>query len=162
MGDQTFGYSAPVRPFLWVFMVLTPVEILLVELLVPWYWLRATLLALGLLSALALGWLLWMLHRFKHEVDDEYLWLRYAREFEYRIPLAAIETVTQGLTSRTLNKTRSVVDDTLVLEVSGSTNVLVRLNEPQEIDLGRRGVHEVMRIEFWTDNPDGIVRALRK
>jgi len=38
----------------------------------------------------------------------------------------------------------------------------VRLNEPQEIDLGRRGVHEVMRIEFWTDNPDGIVRALRK
>jgi len=162
MGDQTFGYSAPVRPFLLVLMVLTPAEILLVELLVPWFWLRATLLAFGLLGALLLGWQLWMLHRFKHEVDDEYVWLRYAREFEYRIPLAAIDTVSQGLTSRVLNKTRSVVDDTLVLEVSGSTNVLVRLNEPQEVDLGRRGAHEVTRIELWTDNPDGMVRALRK
>lgn len=162
MGVQTFGYSAQVRPFLWVFLVITPLEILLVDLLVPWFWLRAVLLVFGLLSALLLAWMLWMLHKFQHEIDDEYLWLRYAREFEYRIPLAAIETVTQGMTSRSLNKTRSVVDGTLVLEIANSTNVSVRLNEPQEIDLGRRGVHEVMRIEFWADNPDGIVRALRK
>ncbi len=157
-----FGYSAQVRPFLWVFMVLTPVEILLVELLVPWLWLRVTLLLLGLLSAALLGWLLWMLHKFKHEIDDEYLRLRYAREFEHRIPLAAIKNVTHGLTSRLLNKTQSVVDDTLVLEISNSTNVLVHLNEPLEVDLGRRGVHEVTKIEFWADDPAAIVRALRK
>ena len=84
MGDRSFGYSAQVRPFLWVFLVLTPVEILLVDLLMPWFWLRAVLLVFGLLSALLLAWLLWMLHKFKHEIDDEYLWLRYAREFEYR------------------------------------------------------------------------------
>lgn len=162
MGDQTFGYSAQVRPFLWVFIVVTPLEILLVELIVPWFWLRAVLLAFGVLSALLLGWQLWMLHKFKHSVDDRYLWLRYAREFEYRIPLAAIESVTQGTTSRTLHRTRSVVDGTLVLEISGSTNVSVRLREPQEIDLGRRGAHDVTKIEFWADDPDGVVRALRK
>jgi hypothetical protein len=162
MGERSFGYSAQIRPFLWVFIVVTPLEILLVELLVPWYWLRAALLALGVLGALLLGWQLWMLAKFKHSVDDEHLWLRYAREFEYRIPLAAIESVTQGMTSRMLNKTRSVVDDTLVLEISNSTNVSLRLNEPQEIDLGRRGAHEVTKIEFWTDDPDGMVRALRK
>lgn len=162
MGDRSFGYSAQVRPFLWVFLVLTPVEILLVDLLVPWFWLRAVLLVFGLISGLLLGWLLWMLHKFKHEIDDEYLWLRYAREFEYRIPLNAIENVTQGMTSRSLNKTRSVVDGTLVLEISNSTNVHVTLNEPQEIDLGRRGAHQVTKIEFWTDDPDGMVRALRK
>ncbi|GAA3676276.1 hypothetical protein GCM10022267_73970 [Lentzea roselyniae] len=142
--------------------MLTPLEILLVDLLVPWFWLRAVLLVFGLLSGLLLGWMLWMLYKFKHEIDDEHLWLRYAREFEYRIPLAAIESVTQGMTSRSLNKTRSVVDGTLVLEISNSTNVSVRLNKPQEIDLGRRGVHEVTKIEFWTDSPDEMVRALRK
>ncbi|MCP2248243.1 hypothetical protein LX86_007021 [Lentzea aerocolonigenes] len=162
MGDRSFGYSAQLRPFLWVFLVLTPVEILLVDLLIPWFWLRAVLLAFGLLSAGLLAWLLWMLHRFKHEIDDDYLWLRYAREFEYRIPLAAIGTVTQGMTSRSLNKTRSVVDGTLVLEISNSTNVRVDLTEPQEVDLGRRGVHEVTKIEFWADNPGEMVRALRK
>jgi hypothetical protein len=162
MGDRSFGYSAQVQPFLWVFLVLTPLEILLVDLLVPWFWLRAALLAFGLLSGLLLGWMLWMLHKFKHSVDDEYLWLRYAREFEYRIPLAAIDTVTQGMTSRSLNRTRSVVDGTLVLEISSSTNVSLRLNTPQEIDLGRRGVHQVTKIEFWTDNPGEMVRALRK
>jgi len=162
MGDRTFGYSAQVRPFLWVFIVVTPLEILLVELIVPWFWLRAVLLAFGVLGAVLLGWQLWMLQKFKHSVDEQYLWLRYAREFEYRIPLAAIESVTQGTTSRTLHKTRSVVDGTLVLEISNSTNVSLQLNEPQEIDLGRRGAHEVTKIEFWTDDPGGMVRALRK
>ena len=162
MGDRSFGYRAQVRPFWWVFLVLTPAEILLVELLVPWFWLRAALLAFGLLGALGLAWQLWMLYKFKHEIDDEHLWLRYAREFEYRIPLAAIETVTHGMTSRSTNKTRAVVDGTLVLEISNSTNVLLLLNEPQEVDLGRRGVHEVTKIEFWTDSPDEMVRALRK
>jgi hypothetical protein len=76
--------------------------------------------------------------------------------------LAAIGNVTQGMTSRSLNKTRSVVDGTLVLEISNSTNVRLDLTEPQEIDLGRRGVHDVTKIEFWTDDPDGMVRALRK
>ncbi|HEX8868859.1 MAG TPA: hypothetical protein VF821_24575, partial [Lentzea sp.] len=158
MGDRSFGYSAQVRPVLWVFLVLTPVEILLVDLLIPWFWLRAVLLVFGLLSGLLLAWLLWMLYKFKHEIDDEHLWLRYAREFEYRIPLKAIDTVTQGMTSRSLNKTRSVVDGTLVLEISNSTNVHITLNEPQEIDLGRRGAHEITKIEFWADNPDEMVR----
>lgn len=162
MGDQTFGYSAPVRPFLWVFIVLTPVEIVLVDLLVPWLWLRITLLVFGVLSGVLLGWLLWQLHKYKHKIAGEHLLLRYAREFEHRIPLAAIETVSQGLTSRSLNKTRSVVDDTLVLEVSNSTNVLLLLNEPQEVDLGKRGTHTVTRIEFWADNPGAVVQALRK
>ncbi|MFD4670419.1 hypothetical protein ACFWNN_11830 [Lentzea sp. NPDC058450] len=162
MGDRTFGYSAQVRPFLWVFLVVTPLEILLVELIVPWFWLRAVLLAFGVLSAVLLGYQLWLLHRFEHEVDDEHLWLRYAREFEYRIPLSAIESVTQGTTSRTLGRTRSVVDGTLVLEISSSTNVSLRLNTPQEVDLGRQGAHDVTKIEFWTDDPDGMVRALRK
>ncbi|USX51728.1 hypothetical protein [Lentzea sp. HUAS12] len=162
MGDRSFGYSAQVRPFLWVFLVVTPLEVLLVELLVPWFWLRAVLLAFGVLSALLLGWQLWMLHKFKHEVDDEYLWLRYAREFEYWIPLSTIGSVTQGMTSRTLHRTRSVVDGTLVLEISGSTNVALHLDAPLEVDLGRRGTHEVTKVEFWTDDPDGVVRALRK
>jgi hypothetical protein len=162
MGGRSFGYSAQVRPFFWVLLVLTPVEILLVDLIVPWFWLRATLLVFGLLSGLMLAWMLWMLHKFQHEIDDDHLWLRYAREFEYRVPLAAIEKVTQGMTSRSLNKTRSVVDDTLVLEISNSTNVLLHLATPQEVDLGRRGVHEVTKIEFWTDSPDEMVRALRK
>ncbi|MDX8048069.1 hypothetical protein SK571_01625 [Lentzea sp. BCCO 10_0798] len=162
MGARTFGYSAQVKPFLWVFIVVTPLEILLVELIVPWFWLRAVLLVFGVLGALLLGWQIWMLSKFEHSVDDEYLWLRYAREFEYRIPLAAIENVTQGTTSRTLHRTRSVVDGTLVLEISGSTNVSLRLSEPQEIDLGRRGAHEVTKVEFWTDDPGGMVRALRK
>lgn len=162
MGDRTFGYSAQVRPFLWVFIVVTPLEVLLVEMIVPWFWLRAVLLAFGVLSALLMGWQLRMLHKFKHSVDDEHLWLRYAREFEYRIPLAAVESVTQGTTSRSLHRTRSVVDGTLVLEVSGSTNVSLRLNEPQEIDLGRRGAHDVTKIEFWADDPGDVVRALRK
>jgi hypothetical protein len=162
MGDRSFGYSAQLKPLLWVFLVLTPVEILLVDVLVPWFWLRAVLLVFGLLSGLLLAWLLWMLHKFKHEIDDEYLWLRYAREFEYRIPRNAIETVTHGMTSRSLNKTRSVVDETLVLEISSSTNVRVTLNEPQEIDLGRRGAHQITKIEFWADDPERVVRALRK
>ena len=136
MGDRSFGYSAQVRPFLWVFLVVTPLEILLVELLVPWFRLRAVLLAFGVLSALLLAWQLWMLTKSKHEVDHEHLWLRYAREFEYRIPLASIGSVTQGMTSWTLHRTRSVVDGTLVLEISGSTNVSLRLDEPQEVDLG--------------------------
>ncbi|SDL78472.1 hypothetical protein SAMN04488074_113154 [Lentzea albidocapillata subsp. violacea] len=162
MGDRSFGYSAQVRPFLWVFIVVTPLEILLVELIVPWFWLRAVLLVFGVVGAVLLGWQIWMLTKFKHSVDDEYLWLRYAREFEYRIPLAAIENLTQGTTSRMLHKTRSVVDGTLVLEISGSTNVSLRLSEPQEIDLGRRGAHAVTKVEFWTDDPGGMVRALRK
>ncbi|SDG30642.1 hypothetical protein SAMN05216553_10728 [Lentzea fradiae] len=162
MGEKTFDYSAQVRPFLWVFLVVTPLEIFLVDLLVPWFWLRAALLVLGALSGVLLAWQLWMLHRFKHAVDDEHLWLRYGREFEYRVPLAAVGTVREGTTSRPRNRTRSVEDGTLVLSISYSTNVVVELTEPLEADLGRRGAHEVTRIEFWADNPGEVVRALRK
>lgn len=162
MGARTFGYSAQVKPFLWVFIVVTPLEVLLVELIVPWFWLRAVLLVFGVVGAVLMGWQIRMLSKFEHSVDDEYLWLRYAREFEYRIPLSAIENVTQGTTSRMLHRTRSVVDGTLVLEISGSTNVSLRLGEPQEVDLGRRGAHDVTKVEFWTDDPGGMVRALRK
>ncbi|MFE3170628.1 hypothetical protein ACFXPA_05530 [Amycolatopsis sp. NPDC059090] len=161
-GDA-IGYSAQMRPLFWVFFVINPLEIALVELIVPWPVVRIVLLILGIAGTIWFLAMISSLYKYPHTVDPETLRLRYISFLDFRIPMAKIESAGLRTQSRELKKVNDVVGGVLVMEITKSTNVTVALREPHQADFGlSRGVKEFDRIDFWADDPRTAVELIKK
>ena len=158
---EAIHYGEQVRPLCWVFLVLNPLEIALVELAVPWQALRVALLVAGVLGTVWFLALIATLHKYPHALDADVLRLRYLAFFDTRIPIGKIGSVTATARSRSMKHSGDVVDDTLVVEVMGSTNLSLALTEPHSVDLGGRGVREFRHVDFWADDPTAAARSIR-
>ncbi|OXM55626.1 hypothetical protein CFP75_00780 [Amycolatopsis alba DSM 44262] len=159
-GDA-IAYSGPMRPIFWVFLFLNPIEIALVELIVPWPAVRLALLILGVLGTIWFLALISSLYKYPHTVDSRTLRLRYLSFFDFRVPVAKIESVGLRTRSRELKKGNDVVDGVLVMEIVKTTNVTLRLREPHQADFGHRGIKEFDSIEFWADDPREAAKLIR-
>ncbi|MCU1683892.1 MAG: hypothetical protein JWQ81_4631 [Amycolatopsis sp.] len=155
-------YSAQMRPIFWVFLVLNPLELVLVEFLVTNTVARLVLLVAGVLGTVWYVSLLASLYKCPHSIDPRVLRLRYLTSFDRAIPLGAIESVKPVLRSYEQAKTAAIVDGGLVLQIDKSTNVSITLTEPLAVDLGRHGKHSVVQIDFWADDQYGAVRLVHE
>jgi hypothetical protein len=148
---EAIPYGGPLRPMMWVFTALTPFEIVLVELAVPWPAVRVPLAALGVLSTLWFLALIATMSVYPHSVDPRVLRLRHCSFFDRRLPVTDIDSAVVVRRDHAAKDSGKVVDGALVLDVVGSTNVSLVLRGASAL----RGVH------FWADDPARAVRLIR-
>ena len=162
-GASGFSYHSPVLTLLVVFIVLSAVEIPIVDLIVhDWPWLRIPLLALGIWGVTwMIGLLLSYLTR-PHAVGPEGIRVRLGADVDIDLPWDAVATVEKS--RDVLEKAPKVREEphgrTLALRMQDETNVLVTLEAPVSARLGDHRF-EVDAVRLWVDDLDGFMSAVR-
>jgi hypothetical protein len=161
---EPFSYVRALTPVLSVFIGLSVVEIVVVDVVLPWAWLRAVGLVAGVYGLL---WMLGMLAALRlspHTVDDEGLHLRSGVAATLRVPWEVIATV--GSRTQAVEGMRTVqVDDgaepAVSLPVAGQTNVEVALARPVRLLADRGDERGVTAVRLFADDPRRLVARLR-
>ena len=151
------GYDRALRPMALVLLGLAVVELVVIELALPWPTVRLVLLVLGAYTLLFVLGMIAANSVRPHVVTPNQLRLRSGIWADVRIPMDRIATVTTRHREAP-NKTLAVVGDELTMGVAGMTNVEVRLAGPTLVDAGRR-VHTVLTVRFAADDPQAALCA---
>ena len=165
-----FHYHAQSLAVLVIFIVLSAVEIVVIDLIVhQWLWLRIPFLIIG---AWGLVWMTGLLcaHFMRpHTVGFEGIRVRDGLDMDAHVTWDDVYSV--GLKSRNYEpKTPSVIDDqegrSLVMNITDQTNIEVVLERPTTITLPglppKGGEQVIDRIYLWTDEPKGFLDAVRE
>jgi hypothetical protein len=164
-GVAGFGYSKAVEPIIWVFIVVSAVEVVVVHLLLPWPPVRAIALILGIWG---LSWMLGMLASVKvnvHELSHDGLRLRYGSNVDVSIPWTSISSVRphrQDLpSSRTVQLSDGPDGTVLSIGVSSQTNVRVALRNPVGVRLPK-AEPEIVELRCYADDAHAFIDRARK
>ncbi|WP_349427449.1 hypothetical protein [Microbacterium sp. LWS13-1.2] len=162
-GASGFSYHSPVLTILVIFIVLSTIEIPIVDLIVhDWPWVRIPLLAAGIWGVTwMIGLLLGFLTR-PHAVGPEGIRARSGAEVDIDLPWAAVASVEKS--RDVLEKAPKIRDEphgrTLALRIQDETDVLVILERPVAVRLGDT-VAEVDAVRLWVDDLDRFMTAVR-
>jgi hypothetical protein len=165
-GAQAFTYHQMVMPLLIVFIVVSAIELVVVDVLVRrWEGVRIALLVLGVWG---LVWMFGLLFGFltrPHAVGPDGIRLRSGAELDLPLRWDQVEAVT-GRTRTAQDKQPQIsVDEhgrrTLHLHMQNQTNVHIALRAPVGVPLPR-GPQTVATIEVWADDPAAFVAAARE
>lgn len=162
-GASGFAYHSPVMTILVIFIVLSAIEIPIVDLIVHrWPWVRIPLLALGIWGVTwMIGLLLSYLTR-PHAVGPDGIRARLGADVDVDLPWEAVASVEKS--RDVLEKAPKVRDEphgrTLALRMQNETNVLVVLEHPVPARLGDDDV-ELDAVRLWVDDLDGFMSAVR-
>jgi hypothetical protein len=158
-------YSRIVAPVMWLFIWGSAIEVVAVDLVVHhfgWATVRIPLLALGIWSVMWMVGMLAAMRTRPHVLTATDLRLRAGLRGELVLPLTAVDRVTtrQSELSSTM-KSYEVTGDTLLVGVSGRTNVQLALYGPTTL-LTPKGAVEVERVGMWVDEPRSVTTLLRQ
>ena len=162
-GASGFAYHSPVMTILVIFIVLSAVELPIVDLIVhPWPWIRIPLLILGIWG---LTWMFGLLLAYltrPHAVGPEGIRARLGADLEADLPWDVVESVER---SRDVTEKAPKVRDephgrTLAIRIANETNVLIVLERPVSVHVGGREA-EVDAVRLWVDDLDGFLDAVR-
>lgn len=166
-GGVAFSYHAPVRMILAVFIVLSAVEIPIIDLVVHrWPVVRVLLLAAGIWGLMwMVGLLLGFITR-PHSVGPLGVRLQEGTQVSLDVPWDDVLSV--GLMHDVANpppKPPRVSEHpdgsrTLHLRMQQETNLEIELERPLELQLPW-GTETVTAIRFWADDPREFLRASR-
>jgi hypothetical protein len=162
-GASGFSYHSPVLTILVIFIVLSAIEIPIVDLIVhDWPWVRIPLLAAGIWGVTwMIGLLLGFLTR-PHAVGPEGICARSGAEVDIDLPWETVASVEKS--RDVLEKAPKIRDEphgrTLALRMQDETNVLVILERPVTARLGDTAA-EVDAVRLWVDDLDGFMTAVR-
>ncbi len=158
-GGQGIPHHRPVMGFLGAVLGLTAVEMLGVELAVPWPTVRWILLAVSLIGC-------WWLAGFAAglvvqpvTVGPDTLRIRYSCFADLSVPLAAIDRVVPLPRSRGRRRTAMAHGDEPVVEV-GKQQHGAPPGEPVPIRLRGGAPREVRRVHLWVDDPQALAAAV--
>jgi hypothetical protein len=162
-GAQPFTYHQPVFAVLVAFIVISAVELVVVDLVVKrWETVRIALLVVGLWG---LVWMFGMLFGFltrPHAVGPDGLRLRAGVEIDIPLRWDQVATVQRHRRISQTKQPQVTFDEhgarTLHLHIQNQTNVRVSLREAVTVRVPRGHV-TVSSIELWADEPDALVRA---
>ena len=164
-GADAFPYASAVTPVLWTFVVLSAVEIPLVDWLLPWQSARVALLVVGVYGLLWMIGLLASMTVFPHSVGDGGLRVRSGFSIDVRVPwedIAAVRARRRSVEgSRTVVVEESGERRAVSVTVMSSTQVDVELRTPLVLPLARTGGQPVDELRLAADDPAGLVRRLR-
>ncbi|WP_139983463.1 hypothetical protein [Nocardioides litoris] len=169
-GATGFRYDAPVRLLLWVFAVLSAVEVVVIDVVVSrWPTVRVPLLVLGLWGVVWCIGLLCANAVRPHTVGPRGLRVRDGLDLELDLPWELVHSVSHR--PRTHEPDTPKVADrdglvTLALPVSHQTNVTVVLEGPAEVRLPgsapRGGAQVLEAVRLWADDPRGVLDEVRR
>ena len=164
-GAEAFPYVSAAAPVLWTFVVLSAVEIPLVDWLLPWPPARVALLVVGVWGLLWMVGLLGAMHVHPHTVDDAGLRVRNGFSVDARVPWEAIAAVRVRRRSVEGSRTVVVAEEggrrAVSIAVVASTQVDVELRTPLVLPLARTGGAPVDEVRLAADDPAALVRRLR-
>ena len=154
------------RSMLWAFLVIlvfgAPVELLLIELLVPWEWLRWLLLVIaGLASVWVLGVIV-SIRVLPHRLETAAARFRYGALAELRVPYRAMASV--------IAETRRAAGEGLQLDqrrgeaaipVGGRTDVTITMRVPTQLRTAGRLTPPLRALRVAADDPRGLIERLR-
>lgn len=169
-GAKGFAYhSQSVVPIV-AFIVVSAVEVVAIDVIVHrWLWLRVPLLIIGIWG---LVWMIGLLcaHLMRpHTVGADGVRVRNGLDLDAHVTWEDVYSV--GLTKRIFDaKATSVIDDgdgrSLVMSVSGQTNIEVVLERPTPVALPglppKGGEQVIDRLHLWTDEPKEFLDAVRE
>jgi len=162
-GAGAFGYHSPVLTLLVIFIVLSVIEIPIVDLIVHrWIWVRIPLLVLGIWGV---TWMLGLLFGYltrPHAVGPAGIRVRQGAELDLDLPWDLVESVERS--AQRVEKASPVVDEpegrTFAARIAGETNVLIRLEHPLDVRLPH-GRDRIEAVRLWTDDLAGFLSAVR-
>jgi hypothetical protein len=158
--DRGFPHRGPVFAMALAMLGVSVVEVVLIELVVPWPPVRAVLLVVGLWGAgLVLGALAVMVVR-PHLIGPDGVRVRYGPDWEAFLPRDAVA----GVRAVRRARDRDGVDrdgDVLRVVVGTTTTVEIVLSRPLVVRLPRGDVVEVSRVALFADDTRGFVAAAR-
>lgn len=133
-------------------------ELIAVELLVPWEWLRLALLVLGVYGLVVVLGALAEARVRPHVLTGEALRLRLAGWADLTLPLSGIAAATRPFGNA--DGMVAFTGDALVLATGGQTQVELGLRAPRELWVGRRR-GSVTAVRFSVDDPAAAAAAIR-
>lgn len=164
-GATAFTYHRPVHQILIVFIVLSAVEIVVLDLIVhQWLFIRIPVLILGIWG---LTWMLGYLFGFltrPHAVGPDGIAVRFGAEVDVRLGWDDIHSVALNKVvaePKTPQVTEEAGVATLHLRMQNETNIEVELERPREVHLPR-GRETVSRVHFHVDDPKQFMDAVRE
>ncbi|WP_156753398.1 hypothetical protein [Actinokineospora pegani] len=159
-GGDGIDYSAQLRPRFWVFFFIFPIEIVAVELILPWPVVRIVMTVLGSIGLVWYLALIATLYKYPHTIDSNTLRLRWSSFNDHSVPVAQIESVRLAKKQWPVKRSVEAVDGVLVMEMEQETNVRAQLREPYRVDLGKHGTEDVTAVAFWADDAPGAVAKI--
>ena len=162
-GASGFTYHSPIQTILVIFIVLSAIEIPIVDLIVhDWPWIRIPLLILGIWGVTwMIGLLLSYLTR-PHAVGPDGIRARVGADIDVDLPWEAVATVEKS--RDVLEKAPKIREEshgrTLALRMQNETNILVTLERPVRTRVGDDTV-EIDAVRLWVDDLDGFMTAVR-
>jgi hypothetical protein len=162
-GASGFAYHSPILTILVIFIVLSAIELPIVDLIVhPWPWLRIPLLALGIWGLTWMfGLLLGYLTR-PHAVGPEGIRARLGTDVDVDLPWRVVESVerSRDVAEKAPKIREEAHGRTLALRMADETNVLIVLEHSVRTRLGSDDV-EIDAVRLWVDDIDGFLDAVR-
>lgn len=162
-GAAGFTYHKPVQTILIVFIVLSAIEIPIVDLIFHrWPWVRFPLLVLGIWGVTwMIGLLLSYLTR-PHAVGPAGIRARIGADIDADLPWEAIASVEPSRdVAEKAPKVRAEAHGlTLALRMQDETNVLIVLERPVTVRVGGERI-DVDAVRLWTDDLPGFLDAVR-
>jgi hypothetical protein len=164
--DEVVTYARTVTPVMWLWIFASAAELPLVHVLVPWDWLRISLLIVGLWGLVWMVGLLASLRLYPHLVGPDRVLVRHGTSHRIALPWSAVadvRTERRDLESSVwvLQPRDPAPEGRLMIAVSGVVNVHLRLTEPTTIRTAR-GPREVTELSFFADEPREAVAVVRR
>ncbi len=163
--EFTYHKKSILRVFPLILLFTTPVEVFLMELLLPWAWLK------WLLIILAIYGLFWVVGLYAsmvvlpYRLDDSVVRLSYGILARAEIPYTDIMQVTSNRTPKGVWRDGLKVvkeEGTAYLAVSGSTNVVLTLRRPAVLQAWLGPTSPVCTIYLATDEPQRLIQEVGK
>ncbi len=168
-GGSGHAYRAPVLTILWIFIALSAVELVIVDMIVHrWIFVRIAFLAISIWGLIWMVGLMCSYYMRPHVVGPTGLRVRDGLDLDLRVPWDSIRSV--GIAHSTWGeKPPRIQHDgertTFVQHVLNSTNIEIVLEGPTWISLPgaspKGGEHTVDAIRFWADRPEELLAAVR-
>jgi hypothetical protein len=162
-GDVAFGNAGPVKPIFAVFIVLSAVEIPILDLiirhLVPWPAVRYIALAAGVYGLVWMIGLLGALLTSPHVAGEAGIRVRNGTSVDVTIPWEAVASVSHRYRSLPSSRAVQLEDGVLSLGTGGQTSVNVTLREPLTLPVHKDPARE---IRFYADDPKALVALAKR
>jgi hypothetical protein len=162
-GPDDFPYHARSPMALWMGVVVltTPIEIAVLELLIPWPWLKITTLVLALYALLWLIMLFASLRSMPHRLEPRGLRLRYGVLTDVFIPYDLISEAQVAMAKAPKVGDGLQLDgESAFLAINGEANLVLRLKEPLSLDRALGKTPPVREVHFCTDEPKRMIERL--
>ncbi|NUT20425.1 MAG: PH domain-containing protein [Hamadaea sp.] len=165
-GGRPFRYAAPVVPIIWTFIVLSAVEIPIVDLLLPWKSVRIVMLALGAWGVTWMVGLLASMYVNTHAIGDEGITVRNGLTVDFFVPWEAIAEVRVNKrplqSSKTVHFDQTSAGPALSVAVGSQTAVDLVLAEPHVVRLPSGDSEPLAEIRINADDPAAFVAEARE